>query len=107
MFNNQIHFNQDISKWNVSRLTQANQMFKNSDSFAQDIRSWDMPLDCSLNDLFLGADAMKNRFENYDFWPSDNETPEISWFKPQINKIKLIDFPPELLPPGKNFLILS
>jgi len=31
----------------------------------------------------------------------------VSYTKTKTNKIRLIDFPPEVFPPGKNFLILS
>jgi surface protein len=42
MFNNADAFNQDISSWNVSSVTDMNNMFDNTDGFNQDISSWNV-----------------------------------------------------------------
>ena len=41
MFRNAIAFNQDISAWNVSSVTNIRNMFDNADAFNQPLDSWD------------------------------------------------------------------
>ena len=38
----QLSFNQDISNWDVSNVTDMNYMFTNAKKFNQDISSWDV-----------------------------------------------------------------
>ena len=42
MFGNNSSFNQDISSWNVSNVTNMAQMFQNAISFNQDLSLWDV-----------------------------------------------------------------
>ncbi|MBE33036.1 hypothetical protein CL647_02785 [bacterium] len=55
MFYGATAFNQDISNWNISNVTNMEYMFYNATSFNQDISSWnvDNVLDC--NDIFNGS----------------------------------------------------
>ena len=41
MFNGASNFNQDISGWNVSNVTNMHRMFLNASSFNQNISKWD------------------------------------------------------------------
>jgi surface protein len=50
-------FNQDISSWNVSNVTNMNQMFQNASSFNQNIRSWDVSSVTTMRYMFNGAAA--------------------------------------------------
>ena len=42
MFNRCTEFNQDISKWDVSKVKNMSFMFAGCESFNQDISSWDI-----------------------------------------------------------------
>jgi surface protein len=42
MFHEAKSFNQDISKWNVSKVTDMAFMFSNTKLFNQDISKWDV-----------------------------------------------------------------
>ena len=46
-----VYFNQDISKWDVSKVTNMSGMFLRATRFNQDIGSWDVSqvLICSFN----------------------------------------------------------
>ena len=48
MFNSGISFNQDISNWNASNVTDMSYMFFGTDVFNQDLSSWDVSnvMDC-------------------------------------------------------------
>jgi surface protein len=45
------NFNQDISSWDVSNVTNMNYMFASGSSFNQDISSWDVS---NVTNMFLG-----------------------------------------------------
>ena len=42
LFNGNTSFNQDISNWDVSNVTNMSVMFNGATSFNQDISSWDV-----------------------------------------------------------------
>ena len=50
-------FNGDISKWNVSNVTDMSSMFRNSQTFNQDIASWDVSNVTDMQFMFSQATA--------------------------------------------------
>ena len=57
MFSDQYFFNGDISSWDVSSVTDMSGMFSGSGDFNQDISSWDVSNVTSMNQMFFGASA--------------------------------------------------
>jgi surface protein len=53
MFRGSDNFNQDISNWNVSNVTDMNQMFSFAFSFNQDISNWDVSNVTDMGVCFL------------------------------------------------------
>jgi surface protein len=52
-------FNQNISKWDTSKVTDMSGMFRSASSFNQDISGWDMRKVTYLDTMFDGATAME------------------------------------------------
>jgi surface protein len=50
-------FNQDISSWNVSKVTNMDHMFFYTTAFNQDISSWDVSSVIDMSCMFFGAEA--------------------------------------------------
>ena len=63
-------FNQDISSWDVSNVTDMNNMFSYS-SFNQDISSWDVSKVTDMRAMFFYADAFN---QDLSTWSVDNVT---------------------------------
>ena len=59
-------FNQDISYWNVSSVTNMSEMFYGATSFNQDINSWDVRNVTTMREMFLGATAFNQPMEAWD-----------------------------------------
>ena len=57
MFYGADSFNQDISKWDVSKGENFGSMFNAADSFNQDIRNWDVSSGKSFYNMFAWNDA--------------------------------------------------
>jgi surface protein len=64
MFQSNISFNQPIGIWDVSSVTLMNDMFFNSDSFNQDISAWQISQATNLNNLMTNATGLSTA--NYD-----------------------------------------
>ena len=47
-----VPFNQDISNWDVSNVTNMSEMFLNADEFNQDISSWDVSKVTDMRAMF-------------------------------------------------------
>mmetsp|Transcript_7848 Transcript_7848/g.8322 ORF Transcript_7848/g.8322 Transcript_7848/m.8322 type:complete len:87 (+) Transcript_7848:254-514(+) len=58
MFYNAISFNQDISSWNVSKITDMNWMFYGVTSFNQDISNWNTQENVNTISMFEGASSL-------------------------------------------------
>jgi surface protein len=50
-------FNGDISGWDVSQVTNMDNMFRNAKAFDQDVSSWDVGQVLTMNNMFNGASA--------------------------------------------------
>ena len=49
-----LSFNQDISSWDVSNVTNMKEMFSGAASFNQDIGSWDVSAVTDMDGMFAG-----------------------------------------------------
>ena len=59
-------FNGDISKWDVSNVTQMSNMFKGTTKFNGDIRSWDVSKVTDMNSMFQNAAAFNQNIGGWD-----------------------------------------
>ena len=78
MFYNATSFNQNIGDWNVSNVTNLNNMFEDAASFNQpDIQYWEVSSNAILTDMFLNS-PMSSERNIQDSVAGD--TPSHSWF---------------------------
>jgi surface protein len=59
-------FNQDISSWDVSNVTNMRWMFISTSSFNQDIGSWDVSNVTNMESMFSGAISFNQDIGNWD-----------------------------------------
>ena len=52
-------FNQDLSKWDVSAVTNMESMFSDASSFNQDLSKWDVSAVTGMWRMFRDADSFK------------------------------------------------
>ena len=59
-------FNQDISNWDVSNVTDMSWMFDGATAFNQDIGSWDVSNVTSMKGMFAGATAFNQEIGSWN-----------------------------------------
>lgn len=66
-------FNGDVSRWDVSSVTDMQDMFAGASAFNQNLHSWTLPDDAVTIDIFLYAAHMcaKGQWSNgrRQYWP--------------------------------------
>ena len=60
-------FDGDLSKWDVSAVTDMNHMFYLATSFSRDLSSWDVSFVKTMHEMFFGATS----FDKKLCWKSD------------------------------------
>ena len=64
MFLDNATFNQDLSSWDMSNVTNTNQMFRDAIAFDQDLSNWDISNIVSMADMFLDAKISTSNYDN-------------------------------------------
>ena len=59
-------FNEDISKWDTSKVTNMEEMFRGDKSFNQPIGNWDTSSVTNMNFMFWGAENFNQPIGNWD-----------------------------------------
>merc|ERR1711934_516482 len=59
MFSSASVFNQDLSKWDVSAVTDMGSMFYLASTFNQDLSKWDVSAVTNMESMFYGASSFK------------------------------------------------
>jgi surface protein len=60
-------FNQDVSGWNVSSVSNTSQMFRDATSFNQDIGGWDVSSVTNMISMFLNASSFDQNLGAWQF----------------------------------------
>ena len=77
LFRDMKSFNADISKWNVSSVTNMQSMISNAQSFNADISKWDVSRVTNMENVFNGATSLSRTLCGS------------GWMKPQVQQILL------------------
>ena len=74
-------FNQDISGWDVSSVTNMETMFRITNSFNQDISMWDVSNVTNFLFMFIGANALseENQCAIHTSWSVQNDAWPYEW----------------------------
>merc|ERR1711934_720921 len=59
MFGVATSFNQDLSNWDVSRVTNMRMMFRTAESFNQDLCNWDVSRVVDMQGMFVDASSFQ------------------------------------------------
>ena len=66
MFYNNETFNQDISSWNVSNVTEMQQLFYGTSVFNQPLNNWDVSSVTNMAYMFYNANVFNQPLNNWD-----------------------------------------
>jgi len=66
LFANVRNFNEDISNWDVSNVVTMEGMFQNATSFNQDISDWDVSRVTDMKDMFNNATSFNQDISDWD-----------------------------------------
>jgi surface protein len=66
MFFQASSFNSDVSKWDVSSVTNMQQMFSGASSFNSNISSWDISSVTTMQSMFSQASSFNSNLSNWD-----------------------------------------
>ena len=66
MFNNCVNFNGDLSKWNVSNVTNMMGMFKDCKEFNVDISKWNVSNVARISNMFFGCEKFNGDLSNWN-----------------------------------------
>ena len=66
MFSSATAFNGDISKWDVSRVTDMSRMFLSAESFNGDISKWDVSHVTDMSRMFRSASSFNADISKWD-----------------------------------------
>ena len=69
-------FNGDISKWDVSNVTNMSEMFYGCESFNKDISNWDVSKVTNMSYMFFSCKAFNQDISNWDV-SNVNDFPDI------------------------------
>ena len=66
MFQNAQHFNGDLSRWDVSSVTNMYGMFQNAQSFNSDLSNWNTHAATSMSYMFSNAQSFNSDLSNWN-----------------------------------------
>ena len=73
------NFNDDISYWDTSNVTDMSTMFKDNDIFGQDLGTWDVSNVTNMKEMFRGSRFLNNN--SITAWDVSNVTDMVMMFK--------------------------
>ena len=85
------YFNQDISSWDLSNVTNTSHMFYLTNGFNQNISFWDVSNVTNMNSMFAGARSFNQNLNSWDVSSvsdcEDFSKDAITWIEPKPNFI--------------------
>ncbi len=78
MFHNSYRFNQDISSWDTSAVTDMSYMFAYNSQFSQEIRGWNVSGVTNFASMFLSSSVVPSAMSSAPY--NAPETPTAAWF---------------------------
>ena len=82
LFKDKTNFNEDISDWDVSNVTDMNNMFYNASTFNQSLNTWDVSNVTNMSEMFGNAINFNQSLNN---WDVSNVTNMSSMFQQATN----------------------